>query len=129
MIQFFKKYLQTVNLFTGPPQDNIQLEPGTTGLAVSGIVRVYHNGEWGTVCHWNFDMNDAKVACQQLGFTKAVGYWWYGEGSGKVWLNNMRCTGTETSLHSCTHNGWGKVYSSCNSHTRDAGVMSFNLLY
>ena len=114
-----------VNCFKGPPQDNIELEPGTTGLAVAGIVRVYHNNQWGTVCDYNgyWDMNDAKVACRQLGFTKAVGYWRYGRGSGKVWLYNMQCTGTETSLHSCTHNGWGKVASYCNSNKYDAGVI------
>ncbi|KAK3755460.1 hypothetical protein QZH41_020514 [Actinostola sp. cb2023] len=42
--------------------DNIQLEPGTTGSDVAGIVRVYHNAQWGTVCHTNWDMDEAKVA-------------------------------------------------------------------
>ncbi|KAK3747956.1 hypothetical protein QZH41_019191 [Actinostola sp. cb2023] len=85
---------------TGPSPENIQLEPGTTGLAIAGIVRVYHNGQWGTVCHHNFGMNDAKVACRQLGFTKALGPMHNGRGSGKVWLYNMQCSGSETSLHS-----------------------------
>ncbi|KAK3741260.1 hypothetical protein QZH41_019958, partial [Actinostola sp. cb2023] len=109
--------------YKAPPADNIQLEPGTTGSGVAGIVRVYHNGQWGTVCHDDFDMKDAKVACRQLGFTKAVAYWKYGQGSGKVWLDDMRCTGTETSLQSCTHNGWGNVRSGCISHTWDVGVV------
>ncbi|KAK3755957.1 hypothetical protein QZH41_010897 [Actinostola sp. cb2023] len=109
--------------YKAPSADNIQLEPGATGSGVAGIVRVYHNGQWGTVCHRGWDMNDAKVACRQLGFTKAVGYWYYGRGSGKLWLNNMQCSGSETSLHRCTHNGWGNVYSYCNSHTRDVGVV------
>ncbi|KAK3747955.1 hypothetical protein QZH41_019190, partial [Actinostola sp. cb2023] len=108
--------------YKGPPADNIQLEPGTTGLAVAGIVRVYHNGQWGTVCQDIFDMNDAKVACRQLGFAKAVGYWWYGRGSGKVWLDNMRCSGSETSLGSGTHNRWGVHDSACGTHNYDAGV-------
>jgi len=115
--------LKEINLnhsrLTRLPEGNIQLKPGTTLLTIAGIVRVYHNGEWGTVCHNYWDMREAKVACRQLGFTKAVGYWWYGRGSGKVWLYNMRCTGTETSLHSCSHIGWGKVASYCNSHTND----------
>ncbi|KAK3755455.1 hypothetical protein QZH41_007872, partial [Actinostola sp. cb2023] len=38
-------------------------------------------------------MNDAKVACRQLGFTKALGPMYYGgRESGKVWLTYMRCT-------------------------------------
>jgi len=49
------------------------------------------------------------VACRQLGFTKALGPMYYGQGSGKVWLDNMDCKGTETSLYSCSHDGWGKV--------------------
>jgi len=67
---------------TGPLQANIQLEPCTTGSGVTGIVRVYYNNQWGTVCQGGWDMNDAKVACRQLGFTKAVGYWHNGRGSG-----------------------------------------------
>jgi len=68
-------------------------------------------------------MPDAKVACRQLGFTKAVGYWYNGRGSGKVWLYNMGCTGTETSLHSCSHSDWGSVPSWCNIHTSDVGIL------
>jgi len=104
---------------------DIQLEPGTVGSGVAGIVRVYHNNQWGTVCDGGWDMNDAKVACRQLGFTKAVGYWYNGRGSGKVWLNSMACKGTETSLDSCSHGGWGNHGSSCNSHNYDVGVFCF----
>jgi hypothetical protein len=68
-------------------------------------------------------MPDAKVAYRQLGFTKTVAYMHYGRGTGKVWLYNMQCAGTETSLESCTHNEWGSVASYCNSHTYDVGVV------
>jgi len=112
-----------INVLTGPPQYNIQLEPGTTGLAVAGIVRVYHNNQWGTVCHYGWYRHGHTVACRQLGFTKAVGPMYYGRGSGKIWLNEMNCNGTETSLDSCSHDEWGNVYSSCNGHTEDAGVV------
>jgi hypothetical protein len=93
----------------------IPLQPDTTGSGVSGIVQVYHSGQWGTVCHYygNWDMNDAKVACRQLGFTTALGAWYYGRGTGKVWLNNMYCAGTETSLENCPHGSWGVVDSYC----------------
>jgi hypothetical protein len=107
-------------------RQKIRLQPDTTGSGVAGIVQVYHNGQWGTVCHYSgnaWDMNDAKVACRQLGFTKAVGYSFQGRGTGKVWLESMQCAGTETSLGSCTHNGWGSVNSWCNGHTYDVGVV------
>ncbi|XP_031548814.1 deleted in malignant brain tumors 1 protein-like [Actinia tenebrosa] len=91
--------------------------------SLDSLYIIYHNGQWGTVCHDGyidaFDMRDAKVACRQLGYTKAVGYWWNGQGSGKVWLFDMQCSGSESSLGSCTHNGWGNVNSGCNSHTWD----------
>jgi hypothetical protein len=91
--------------------------------ATAGLVQVYHSGQWGTVCYNSWDMNDAKVACRQLGFTKTVGPWYYGRGTGKVWLYNMQCAGTENSLDSCTHNGWGTVWSDCKTHQYDAGVV------
>jgi hypothetical protein len=107
-----------------------RLHPDRTGSGVAGIIPKsttnFHNGQWGTVCYYDgyaWDMPDAKVACRQLGFTKAVGYWWLGQGTGKVWLWNMQCVGTETSLESCTHNGLGSVASHCPSHTYDVGMV------
>jgi len=34
----------------------------------AGRLEVFHNGIWGTVCNWDFDDNNAKVACYMLGF-------------------------------------------------------------
>jgi len=75
------------------------------------------------VCDDGFDMYEAKVACRQLDFTKAVGYWYWGRGSGKVWLTYMGCSGSETSLQSCTHSGWGTGTWCGNDHDEDVGVV------
>ena len=72
-------------------------------------------------------MQDAKVACRQLGFTNAVGASHQGRGTGKIWLWSMDCSGLETSLGSCSHNGWGSVASYCNNHVEDAGVIFYFL--
>ncbi|XP_031570209.1 deleted in malignant brain tumors 1 protein-like [Actinia tenebrosa] len=87
---------------------------------------LYSHG-WGTVCINDWDIRDAKVACRQLGFTKPVGYWWYGHGNGKVWLDRMQCSGSETLLESCSHNGWGNVNWDCPTHRYDVGVDPFHL--
>jgi len=98
--------------------------PGTVSSGVASFARVYHNNQWGTVCNDYWDMSDATVACRQLGFIKVVGYWTLGRGSGKVWLDDMKCEGTEDTLHECDSDGWGNVDAACNKHTYDSGVVS-----
>jgi len=31
----------------------------------------------------------------------------YRTSSGRIWLDNVRCSGTETNIDECLHNGWG----------------------
>jgi len=38
----------------------------------------------------------------------------YGRGSGPIWLDDLHCTGTESQLASCRHNGWGR--NNCGHH-------------
>ena len=91
-----------------------------------GRVEVYYNGEWGTVCDDEWDLNDAQVVCRQLGFGIAVSARdsaYYGEGSGQIWLGKLNCTGTESNIEDCSHNGLGII--NCN-HTEDVGVQCTN---
>ena len=88
-----------------------------------GRVVVYHNGEWGTVCDDGWDLNDAQVVCRELGFVRAIdakSEAFYGRGSGRIWLDNVNCVGTESTIGNCSHNGWG--VGDC-THGEDAGVM------
>ncbi|XP_071844631.1 uncharacterized protein [Apostichopus japonicus] len=100
--------------------ENIRLVNGNTSNV--GRVEVMANGEWGTVCDDSWDINDARVVCRQLGFTGAIterGYAYFGEGSGRIWLDNVECIGTEGTLQDCTKNKLG--VEDC-GHGEDAGV-------
>ena len=86
-------------------------------------MEVYHNGEWGTVCGDGWDLNDAQIVCNELYLGNAnaapIGAF-YGQGSGRIWLDNVECVGIERTIGNCSHRGWG-ILCYC-SHSKDAGV-------
>ena len=57
------------------------------GGASYGRVEVFDSGAWGTICDDTWDINDANVACKQLGFTGASSASTsaaHGQGSGPI---------------------------------------------
>ena len=100
-----------------------------TGSQYEGRIEIYHSGQWGTICDHDWELADAKVACRMLGFSgalRAVTNAFYGKGTGTVWLDNVECTGNETSLLNCRHSNFGSVALNCLDHHNDAGVMCFD---
>ena len=97
------------------------------GSQYEGLVEIFHNGAWGTVCNTNWDRHAAIVACRTAGFNTAVQAvtdgQQYGGGTGTVWLDNVRCTGNEENFFACSHGSWGNVANSCLDHSRDAAVV------
>lgn len=84
---------------------------------------MFHDGTWGTVCDDGWDLTDANVVCRELGFGLAVKVYssaTFGKGKGKIWMDDVLCTGTERSLAECRHNGWGK--NNCD-HSEDVGIV------
>ncbi|PIK36334.1 putative deleted in malignant brain tumors 1 protein [Apostichopus japonicus] len=68
-----------------------------------------------------WDINDANVVCNQLGFVRALesrGGAAFGEGTGEIHLDDVGCGGEETELLSCYHSS----IDNCN-HGEDAGVI------
>ncbi|XP_033729138.1 scavenger receptor cysteine-rich type 1 protein M160-like [Pecten maximus] len=103
----------------------------------SGRLGVYHNGQWGGVCEYGWNYNDANVACRMLGYTNgtitsqrytldSVWYEWFGNETdpGLIWMGNVQCIGTETSLADCPFDGWG--VSNCFNYKQPAYVFCYN---
>ena len=99
---------------------SLRLQGPLSGSA-TGRVEVFHNGSWGTICDDGWDTKDAKVVCRQLGYPDGKALYWsqVPSGSGKIWLDEVQCTGTERNIASCSNGGWG-VHDCW--HYEDAGV-------
>ncbi|KAI8517426.1 scavenger receptor [Branchiostoma belcheri] len=86
-------------------------------------VRPLGSYSWGTVCDDEFDTSDADVACRMLGYSEASevrSSAYFGEGSGDIYMDDLRCSGDESSLFHCTYAGWG--VHNCGHH-EDVGIV------
>ena len=82
-----------------------------------------YNNVWGTVCDDSWDDDDAGVVCRQLGFSsegaRSLSQAVFGQGSGPILLDDVRCVGTESRLADCPADSIGS--HNC-GHYEDAGV-------
>nr|KAF6402177.1 serine protease 12 [Rousettus aegyptiacus] len=111
----------TCSLSHGPASPVLRLAGGSS--VHEGRVELYHAGQWGTVCDDQWDDADAEVVCRQLGLrgpARARPMAYFGEGTGPIHVDNVRCTGTERSLADCVKQELGR--HNCR-HSEDAGVI------
>ena len=100
-------------------------------LPNEGRLEVYYNGEWGTVCSNGWDNSDSSLVCRQLGFGSSTISREFGPGTGRILLDNVICSGTDTVLGNCGHYGVG-ITVNCD-HSKDVaikcyGMTTFNII-
>uniref|UniRef100_A0A8B9T031 Soluble scavenger receptor cysteine-rich domain-containing protein SSC5D n=1 Tax=Anas platyrhynchos TaxID=8839 RepID=A0A8B9T031_ANAPL len=86
----------------------------------TGRVEVLHNGQWGTVCDDSWDLRAATVVCRELGCGRAESApvrAHFGQGTGRIWMDDVNCVGTEDNLAQCQARPWGQ--NNCN-HAEDS---------
>lgn len=78
--------------------------------AGTGNVLVFHNGRWGGICDDGWGRNSADVVCRMLGFPRALAQTMasYFGNVKRFWLDDVRCSGTETSISQCQSGVWGQ---------------------
>ncbi|GIL55412.1 hypothetical protein Vafri_10963 [Volvox africanus] len=127
-----------------PSNNLVRLAPGTVNKSSSGSGNAWVSGrlevclflQWGSVCDDDWNNADANVACKQLGYSSGMTIARAAAITGvsrvnpgplnmSIWLSNVDCTGTETSLMSCkSRSSLGQT--AC-THQEDAGVVCFNV--
>nr|XP_055037247.1 deleted in malignant brain tumors 1 protein-like [Misgurnus anguillicaudatus] len=103
------------------PSELLRLVNGSDSCC--GRVEILHNDTWGTVCDDDWDLTDADVVCKQLNCGRAISAPHsaaFGQGSGKIWLDDVGCSGNENTLTQCLHRDLGK--HDC-GHGEDTGVV------
>ena len=100
---------------------------GKRRRTLEGVLQIFHNGQWGTVCNDKWTFYNAEVACRQLGFSGAdvaiandpryIGDAW--SRHEPIWMDNVKCSGSEARLADCPFRGWGE--ENCN-HFEDVAI-------
>ncbi|KAL7882618.1 hypothetical protein SRHO_G00002760, partial [Serrasalmus rhombeus] len=80
------------------------------GSRCAGRVEVLHRGQWGTVCDNGWNMRDAAAVCRELRCGEAADALSDAHfGSGPVWMDDIDCSGSESTLKNCRSRRWGKI--------------------
>lgn len=98
-------------------------------LGVGGLVQVYYNNTWGWVGADQWDKKDGDVVCRMMDINGSLPlisnfsisrHDYQGKQNQTMWINNVQCSGRESSLNSCVNDGWGPRH---NAYKPKAGVV------
>ena len=64
--------IDSTRIWSNPYYGQVRLTGGE--VVNRGLVEVYCNGQWGTVCDDGFGDIEADIVCMQLGYTTAYRY-------------------------------------------------------
>ncbi|KAL8570230.1 hypothetical protein ACOMHN_029930 [Nucella lapillus] len=92
-----------------------------------GSLVVLYNGVEGNICPDGWTDQDAQVVCKELGYPHGQKYLhtsWYAGLQSIFWSSNFQCTGKESRLSECQHDGWGHTRT-CRYAEAFAGVICY----
>ena len=75
------------------------------------------------MCDDSWDLSDARVVCRALGYlgvSEAPRQAHYGQGTGSIILDDLGCSGSESTLYACSHSG---TYVHNCGHSEDASAV------
>ncbi|XP_012664753.1 antigen WC1.1-like [Otolemur garnettii] len=108
----------------GAQDVELRLENG--GHRCEGRVELKHQGEWGTVDDYDWELQAAEVVCRQLGCGTAVEAPkgpHFGSGVGPIWLGYIVCQGNESNVNHCRHSPFEDLLNFGYSRSWTAGVV------
>ena len=89
-------------------------------------MEVKHQGEWGTVNDYDWNIEEARVVCRQLRCGPAVDAPQrskFGPGTGPIWFHYIYCKGQESAINECSYPVVIDHHPEGHSHNKDAGVV------
>ncbi|XP_072041245.1 scavenger receptor cysteine-rich domain superfamily protein-like [Amphiura filiformis] len=76
-----------------------------------GVVEIFVNSRWGSICFDNWDMLDADVLCRQMRYTDAEMIYNTSISASSLQeipvMGSVACSGSEDYLAECSHARWG----------------------
>ena len=93
---------------------DLRIRLNASSVAHAGRVEVLLAGKWGAIDRYTWQLNDAHVACRQLGFTSGAelavrgatfifNAKWTATAMKIQWIENVQCIGNESLLRECPH--------------------------